>query len=51
MKVIVIEDEKLAAERLVDLILDYDPGIEVLGRFDSVSRQIWLFSISNCPMG
>ncbi len=44
MKVIVIEDEKLAAERLVDLILDYDPGIEVLGRFDSVRKSVEWFN-------
>ncbi len=44
MKVIVIEDEKLAAERLVDLILDYDPGIEVLGRFESVRKSVEWFN-------
>lgn len=43
MRVIVIEDEKLAAERLVDLIHQYDQNIEVVTSLRSVKGTIeWL---------
>lgn len=43
MRVIVIEDEKLAAERLIDLIHQYDQNIEVVANLDSVKRSVeWL---------
>jgi len=43
MRVIVVEDEKLAAERLVDIIHQYDPNIEVVASLGSVKGSIeWL---------
>ncbi len=45
MKVLVVEDEKLAAERLIDLIEKYDQGYQVIDRIDSVESAIsWLQS-------
>lgn len=49
MKVIVIEDEKLAAERLTDMIHQYDSNIEVVARFDSVKRSVEWFNNQNHP--
>lgn len=40
MNVLIIEDEKLAAERLVKLILEYDPLINVVGQIDSTKDAI-----------
>lgn len=40
MKVLIIEDESLSAQRLQNLVLSYDPGIEVLGIIASVSESI-----------
>ena len=43
MKVLIIEDEKPAANRLATLIHQYDPNIEILDRLDSVKKSIaWL---------
>ncbi len=43
MNIVIIEDEKLAAERLCDLIADIDPGIRVMDTLESVSRSVaWL---------
>jgi two-component system, LytTR family, response regulator LytT len=43
MKVIIVEDEKLAAEKLEQLLLEYNPDIQVLARFESVSETVaWL---------
>ena len=43
MKVILIEDEVLAAEKLERLIKKYDSNIQIVERFDSVSESsIWL---------
>lgn len=36
MKVLIVEDEQLAAERLGRLIQEYDAGIEILGPLDTV---------------
>ncbi len=45
MKVLIIEDEKLAARRLEKLIKQYDPAIEVVGKLDSVKSTVkWLES-------
>lgn len=49
MKVIVIEDEKLAAERLTDMIHQYDSNIEVVARLDSVKRSVEWFNNQNHP--
>lgn len=43
MKTIIIEDEKPAARRITKLLLEVDPGIEILGVLDSVeSATQWL---------
>lgn len=49
MRVIVIEDEKLAAERLIDLIYQYDSTIEVVARMDSVKRSVDWFNSHDHP--
>ena len=38
MKVLIIEDEKLAADRLASLIKQYDAGIEIIGKVGSVRK-------------
>lgn len=43
MKVLIVEDEAMAAERLVDLIHQYDASITVLDQLDTVSGAVqWL---------
>jgi DNA-binding LytR/AlgR family response regulator len=43
MKVLIIEDEALASERLEKLLLDIDTGIEVMAKLPSVKKSIrWL---------
>lgn len=43
MKVIIVEDEQLAAERLVDLLRKHDPTIEVLATLESIKETLtWL---------
>lgn len=43
MNVLVIEDERLTAERLVSMIRKYDPSINVLAQLESVSGVISWF--------
>jgi DNA-binding LytR/AlgR family response regulator len=38
MKVLIVEDEKLAAERLEELIKQYDTGITIAGPLDTVQE-------------
>jgi len=40
MKVLIIEDEKLAADRLASLIKKYDAGIEIVGKVGSVRKAV-----------
>jgi DNA-binding LytR/AlgR family response regulator len=40
MKLIIVEDEKLAAERLKMLVKEYDPAIEVISCFESVEEAV-----------
>lgn len=43
MKVIIIEDEVPAAEKLERYLLKYDPAIEISGKFDAVAATVsWL---------
>lgn len=43
MNCLIIEDEKVAAERLLGLIKTYDPAIEILGIVQSVKKAVaWL---------
>jgi len=38
MKVLIVEDENMAAKRLEKLLLEADPSIEILAKLDSVKR-------------
>jgi len=49
MKIIIIEDEQLAAKRLLDLILKYDPEIEILGEFATVEKSVEWFNSNPLP--
>lgn len=43
MKVVIIEDESPAANRLIKLLQQVDEGIDVVGRFDSVEPSVKFF--------
>jgi DNA-binding LytR/AlgR family response regulator len=43
MNVIIAEDETLAAERLEELVLAFDPSIRIVARYDSVQELIAYF--------
>ncbi|MFK8102159.1 MAG: LytR/AlgR family response regulator transcription factor [Saprospiraceae bacterium] len=45
MKLVIIEDEDLAAERLMDLLKQHDPTIEVLACLDSVASAVAWFKM------
>jgi len=48
MKVIIVEDETPAAEKLERLLKQYDPDIQICGRFDTVEKTVrWLENIDN----
>ncbi|MEZ4906858.1 MAG: LytTR family DNA-binding domain-containing protein [Saprospiraceae bacterium] len=49
MKVLIIEDENRAAQRLEKLILEIDSDIEVLAIFDSVEDSITWFKNNEAP--
>jgi len=49
MKVVIIEDEHLTAERIATLLRQIDPGIEVLGIIDSVKQAVELFKTDVKP--
>ncbi|MEM9919443.1 MAG: LytTR family DNA-binding domain-containing protein [Bacteroidota bacterium] len=49
MKVVIIEDEALAAERLIDLIHSYDATIEVVAQLDAVEQAVEWFEQSTPP--
>ncbi|MFY0591528.1 LytR/AlgR family response regulator transcription factor [Roseivirga sp.] len=43
MKVLIVEDESMAAKRLISLLEKLDPTIEILAKLDSVKRAVaWL---------
>jgi len=43
MKVLIVEDESMAAKRLVTLLEKIDPDIEILAKLDSIKRAVaWL---------
>jgi DNA-binding LytR/AlgR family response regulator len=51
MKVLIIEDERPAAEKLESLLLDINPSIGIVGRLQSVLESInWLHSNSRPDM-
>ncbi|NOX46564.1 MAG: response regulator transcription factor [Chlorobi bacterium] len=49
MNVLIIEDERLAAERLESLIKQYDADINVVGFCDSVSASVKWFNSNPAP--
>ena len=49
MKILIIEDEILAAERLSDLIRKYDSGIQILDTLDSVRESVNWFNNNSAP--
>jgi DNA-binding LytR/AlgR family response regulator len=49
MKVLIIEDEPLAAERLEDLLKKLDPFMEIVDRCDSVKKSVTWFRDNNPP--
>jgi len=49
MKVLIIEDEPLAAERLCDLLKKLDPEIEILAHCDSVKMSVQWFRENQQP--
>ena len=44
MNILVIEDERLAAEKLTGFIMRYFPDANIVGAFDKVSQVIEYFS-------
>jgi len=44
MKVVVIEDEHLAAQRIIDLIKKYDASIDILEKFGTVKKSVEWFA-------
>jgi len=49
MKVVIIEDESFAAQRLKKQILEYDSGIEVIAELESVEESVKWFSNNKEP--
>ncbi len=49
MKIIIIEDEPLAAKRLQKLFLELEKDAEVLAMFDSVKRSVDWLSKNTAP--
>lgn len=49
MKVLIIEDEHLAAERLQDLLAEIDPTIEIIETLDSIESTVQWFSRHPMP--
>lgn len=47
MKALIAEDETLAGERLLQMIHECDPSIEILGRCDSVDETVKFFRDGN----
>lgn len=50
MKVLIVEDESMAAKRLVTLLEKIDPEIEVLAKLDSVKRAVSWLSENNADL-
>ena len=44
MKCLIVEDEKVAAERLIDLIKQYNADIEILGVTQSIAKSVKWFN-------
>lgn len=49
MKVLIVEDEAMAARRLTSLLEQLEPGIEIMAKLDSVKRVVKWLSDGNSP--
>jgi len=49
MKILIVEDEPLAAERLEGLLKKQDPSVEIVGHCDSVKKTVTWFRENNLP--
>jgi DNA-binding LytR/AlgR family response regulator len=49
MKIIIIEDEQFAARRLENMILEYDPSIQIMAKLESVADSIEWFRNNPVP--
>ena len=49
MKVVIVEDERLAAEKLAGLLKDTEPGIEIIQVLESVEEAVNWFSVNPSP--
>ena len=49
MRVVIIEDEMYAAKRLQNMIMEYDPTIEIAAWLESVSESVEWFSHNENP--
>lgn len=49
MKVVIVEDERIAAERLLTLLKQYDPAIEVLACLESIDETVQYLKQSAHP--
>jgi len=49
MNVLIVEDEKLASERLVTLLQQYDPAIRVIGSLESIEETVSYLSCHPHP--
>jgi two-component system, LytTR family, response regulator len=50
MNVVIIEDEKIAADHLENLIREIDPGIVILDRIDSIKKAVDWFMNNNADL-
>jgi DNA-binding LytR/AlgR family response regulator len=49
MRILVIEDEALAADRLIKLIKEIEPGAEIVGKLESVREALTWCRPMNLP--
>ncbi|GAB5524733.1 MAG: LytTR family DNA-binding domain-containing protein [Roseivirga sp.] len=49
MKVLIVEDEAMAARRLTSVLEQLEPGIEILAKLDSVKRVVKWLSENDAP--
>jgi len=49
LKIVIIEDEYLAVDRLKELLLKYDPNIEIIGELDTVEDAVNWFKNNSAP--
>ncbi|MFP4059157.1 MAG: LytR/AlgR family response regulator transcription factor [Bacteroidales bacterium] len=50
MKVVILEDEKLAASSLSEMLLKIDPGFEIQGMIGSVRKAVYWFESNSCDL-